>query len=62
MKQIRFEIDCDGDFKREQHIVNCLTYVLENFDEIEPTIRKQWLDKEMRKLEIERSRKNEFER
>lgn len=62
MKEIRFEIDCEGNFKREEHIINCLRYVLENFDDIEPTIRKHWLDKEMRKLEIERSKKHEFER
>lgn len=61
MKKLICEIDCENDFKKEDHIASCLTYVLENFDEIEPTIREFWLNKEMKKLKKEK-KKYEIER
>ena len=63
MKKIVFNIDCENNWKKEQHIVDCLTYVLENFDKVEPTIREFWLKDEMKKLErLKRKKENEFER
>lgn len=61
MKKLIFNIDCENNFKREEHIANCLTYVLENFNEIEPIIREFWLNKEMKKLKKEKQ-KYEIER
>ena len=58
MKKLICDIDCDGDYKKEDQIASCLTYVLENYDEIEPTIREFWLNKEMKKLKKE---KQEYE-
>lgn len=54
MKKLIFNIDCEDNFKREDHIANCLTYVLEHFDEVEPLIREHWLNSEMKKLKKER--------
>ena len=39
----------NGNWKRELWINNCLNWVVENFDDIEPTIKKMWLDKEFKK-------------
>lgn len=41
----------NNDFKRKDFIKNCLGYVIDNFDEIEPIIKKHWLEKEKKKLE-----------
>ena len=41
----------NGDWKRERHIKNCLSYIVNNFDELEPIIKKHWLEKEKKKLE-----------
>ena len=49
MQRVTFEID-GSDWKEEQHKIDCLDYVLANFNEIEPTIREFWLNKEMREL------------
>jgi len=42
----------NGDWKRENFIKNCVGYVIDNFDEIEPIIKKHWLDKEKKKIEV----------
>jgi hypothetical protein len=44
----------NGDFKRENFIKNCVGYVIDNFNELEPIIKKHWLDKERAKLDKER--------
>lgn len=41
----------NGDWKRENFIKNCLGYVIDNFDEIEPLIKKHWIEKEKKKLD-----------
>lgn len=46
----------DGNWKKEIHIRNCLCWVADNFDEIEPIIREYYLKKEMKKLEEEHER------
>lgn len=43
-----------GNFKRKRLIQNCLIWVVDNFDEVEPMIKKLWLDKERAKLDKER--------
>ena len=50
MQRVTFEID-GSDWKEEQRKIDCLDYVLANFDEIEPTIREFWLNKEMKELQ-----------
>ena len=44
----------NGDWKRKDFIKNCLNWVVENFDEVEPTIKRLWVDKEKAKLDKER--------
>lgn len=41
----------DGDWKKELHIRNCLCWVADNFDEIEPIIKSIYLKKEIQKSE-----------
>ena len=41
----------NGDWKRKDFIKNCVGYVIDNFDEIEPIIKRHWLEKEKKKLE-----------
>ena len=50
----KIEKASNGDFKRENFIKNCLGYVIDNFNEIEPIIKKYWLDKERAKIDKER--------
>lgn len=47
----KIEKASNNDFKRKDFIKNCVGYVIDNFDEIEPIIKKHWLDKEKKKLE-----------
>lgn len=61
MRRIVYNIDCD-DWKREQQIQDCLDYVLENFDEIEPTIREFWLNKELKELQKAKKKSEDYER
>lgn len=61
MKKLIFEIDCEDNWKKEDEIASCLKYVLENYDEIETTIREFWLNKEMKQLKKEKE-KYEHER
>lgn len=61
MKKLIFEIDCEDNWKKEYEIASCLKYVLENYDEIETTIREFWLNKEMKQLKKEKE-KYEHER
>jgi hypothetical protein len=44
----------NGDFKRENFIKNCVGYVIDNFNELEPIIKKHWLEQEKKKLDKER--------
>ena len=41
----------NGDWKRKDFIKNCVGYAIDNFDEIEPIIKRHWLEKEKKKLE-----------
>lgn len=50
----KIEKASNGDWKRENFIKNCLGYVIDNFDEIEPLIKRHWIEKEKKKLEKER--------
>jgi hypothetical protein len=43
-----------GDWKREQFIKNCLNYVIDNFDSVEPLIKKHWIEQEKKKIDKER--------
>lgn len=47
----KIEKASNGDWKRKDFIKNCLGYVIDNFDEIEPMIKRHWLEKEKKKLE-----------
>lgn len=40
----------NGDWKRENFIKNCLGYVIDNFDSVEPIIKKHWVDKEKKQI------------
>lgn len=40
----------NNDFKRKDFINNCVGYVIDNFDEIEPMIKRHWLDKEKKQI------------
>lgn len=46
----------NGDWKRENFIKNCLGYVIDNFDEIEPLIKRHWIEKERKKLDEKEER------
>lgn len=50
----KIEKASNNDFKRKDFIKNCVGYVIDNFDEIEPIIKRHWLDKERAKLDKER--------
>lgn len=50
----KIEKASNGDWKRKDFIKNCVGYVIDNFDEIEPIIKRHWLDKERAKLDKER--------
>lgn len=47
----KIEQASNGDWKRKDFIKNCVVYVIDNFDEIEPIIKRHWLEKEKKKLE-----------
>ena len=50
----KIEQASNGDWKRENFIKNCVVYVIDNFDSIEPIIKKHWIDKEKAKLDKEK--------
>ena len=47
----KIEQASNGNWKRKDFIKNCVGYVIDNFNEIEPIIKKHWLEKEKKKLE-----------
>lgn len=54
MNKFTIDISYEGDWKEELRIKNCLTYVAENFNELEPIIKEFYIKKEMKKLEKEK--------
>ena len=46
----KIEQASNGDWKKQMWMQNCVNWVIDNFDDIEPHIKRLWVEKETKKL------------
>ena len=46
----KIEQASNGDWKKQMWMQNCVNWVIDNFDDIEPHIKRLWLDKEKKQI------------